>query len=82
MSPKRSRISTRKNSRVTNDSLAKRVKELNDIKIGSVEIDDMNEALKNHEALRAAQFQELERKKLEAAAPPPVKLLEAARLPE
>jgi beta-lactamase regulating signal transducer with metallopeptidase domain len=67
--------------RVTKDNLDKRVKNLNEIKVASVEIDDMNEALKQQEALRATLFQVLERKKIEADTPPRVKLLEEAQPP-
>lgn len=65
----------------TKASLEARTKELKDIKVASVELDDLAELLKQHEALRARMFAELEAKKLDSNAPARVVLLESAQSP-
>jgi polysaccharide biosynthesis transport protein len=66
----------------TSDEFKAREQELHDIKIASVEIDELEETLKHHEALRAEMFKELERKKIEANTPPRQVKGEDAIVPE
>jgi polysaccharide biosynthesis transport protein len=66
----------------TNINLAERTKELKDMKVASVEIDDRTELLKHHETLRAKMFQELAAKQLEADAIARVVKVSDAEMPE
>ncbi len=62
-------------------AIDQRRKDLEGIKISSAELDQLREDIKQHEALRAKMFEELEARKREADAPARVERIEPARSP-